>query len=128
MIIGLTVIMQPQMNLQFFTLTIKHVPPTCDIQKESVLSSLYVDAYVCLQMKRKELMRRDDEDGDSMLSSTLSDGGSVKRKRYIYSISEPLVVYVWHLWHYIVEYIVYRACFARVAVANASLTHHLLQP
>lgn len=53
-------------------------------------------------------MRRDDEDGDSMLSSTLSDGGSIKRKRYIYSISKPLVVYVWH---YIVEYIVYRASF-----------------
>jgi len=58
-------------------------------------------------MKRKELMRRDDEDGDSMLSSTLSDGGSIKRKRYIYSISKPLVVYVWHLLHYTVEYIVY---------------------
>uniref|UniRef100_A0A673GW71 Protein polybromo-1 n=1 Tax=Sinocyclocheilus rhinocerous TaxID=307959 RepID=A0A673GW71_9TELE len=35
-----------------------------------------------LQMKRKELTRRDDEDGDSMLSSTLSDGGSTKRKSY----------------------------------------------
>lgn len=46
--------------------------------------------YMCvyIQMKRKELTRRDDEDGDSMLSSTLSDGGSTKRKRYIYSISK----------------------------------------
>uniref|UniRef100_A0A8C1ABE8 Protein polybromo-1 n=1 Tax=Cyprinus carpio carpio TaxID=630221 RepID=A0A8C1ABE8_CYPCA len=35
-----------------------------------------------LQMKRKELTRRDDEDGDSMLSSTLSDGGSTKRKSH----------------------------------------------
>ncbi|XP_051966923.1 protein polybromo-1 isoform X1 [Xyrauchen texanus] len=35
-----------------------------------------------LQMKRKELMRRYDEDGDSMLSSTLSDGGSIKRKSH----------------------------------------------
>uniref|UniRef100_A0A672K7G1 Bromo domain-containing protein n=1 Tax=Sinocyclocheilus grahami TaxID=75366 RepID=A0A672K7G1_SINGR len=43
---------------------------------------------VYIQMKRKELTRRDDEDGDSMLSSTLSDGGSTKRKRYIYSISK----------------------------------------
>ncbi|KAL0181707.1 hypothetical protein M9458_024113, partial [Cirrhinus mrigala] len=33
-------------------------------------------------MKRKELTRRDDEDGDSMLSSTLSDGGSTKRKSH----------------------------------------------
>ncbi|XP_066526293.1 protein polybromo-1 isoform X2 [Hoplias malabaricus] len=35
-----------------------------------------------LQMKRKELLRREDEDGDSMLSSTLSDGGSIKRKSH----------------------------------------------
>ncbi|XP_051957317.1 protein polybromo-1-like isoform X1 [Xyrauchen texanus] len=35
-----------------------------------------------LQIRRKELMRRDDEDGDSMLSSTLSDGGSTKRKSH----------------------------------------------
>ncbi|XP_062842241.1 protein polybromo-1 isoform X2 [Trichomycterus rosablanca] len=35
-----------------------------------------------LQLKKKELLRRDDEDGDSMLSSTLSDTGSIKRKSY----------------------------------------------
>ncbi|XP_030632413.1 LOW QUALITY PROTEIN: protein polybromo-1 [Chanos chanos] len=35
-----------------------------------------------LQMKRKELLRREDEDGDSMLSSTMSDGGSAKRKSH----------------------------------------------
>ncbi|XP_072522268.1 protein polybromo-1 isoform X2 [Salminus brasiliensis] len=35
-----------------------------------------------LQLKRKELLRRVDEDGDSMLSSTLSDGGSTKRKSH----------------------------------------------
>ncbi|XP_046730498.1 protein polybromo-1 isoform X3 [Silurus meridionalis] len=35
-----------------------------------------------LQMKRKELGRREDEDGDSMLSSTLSDGSTTKRKSY----------------------------------------------
>ncbi len=54
------------------------------------MPSVYICAYVCvnIQMKRKELTRRDYEDGDSMLSSTLSDGGSTKRKRYIYSISE----------------------------------------
>nr|XP_055040946.1 protein polybromo-1 isoform X3 [Misgurnus anguillicaudatus] len=34
-----------------------------------------------LQIKKRELMRRDDED-DSMLSSTLSDGGSIKRKSH----------------------------------------------
>ena len=32
-------------------------------------------------MKRKELLHREDEDGDSMLSSTMSDTGSGKRKR-----------------------------------------------
>ncbi|XP_058229016.1 protein polybromo-1 isoform X3 [Hemibagrus wyckioides] len=35
-----------------------------------------------LQLKRKELGRREDEDGDSMLSSTLSDGSTTKRKSY----------------------------------------------
>ncbi|KAG7478017.1 hypothetical protein MATL_G00075940 [Megalops atlanticus] len=35
-----------------------------------------------LQMKRKELLRREDEDGDSMLSSTMSDTGSSKRKSH----------------------------------------------
>ncbi|TSV54868.1 Protein polybromo-1 [Bagarius yarrelli] len=35
-----------------------------------------------LQLKRKELGRREDEDGDSMLSSTLSDGSTTKCKRY----------------------------------------------
>ncbi|KAI5607049.1 protein polybromo-1 isoform X3 [Silurus asotus] len=35
-----------------------------------------------LQIKRKELGRREDEDGDSMLSSTLSDGSTTKRKSY----------------------------------------------
>ncbi len=52
------------------------------------VQSIFVHMCVNIQMKRKELTRRDDEDGDSMLSSTLSDGGSTKRKRYIYSISE----------------------------------------
>ncbi|KAL7843608.1 hypothetical protein AOLI_G00251200 [Acnodon oligacanthus] len=35
-----------------------------------------------LQLKRKELLRREEEDGDSMLSSTLSDSGSIKRKSH----------------------------------------------
>ncbi|XP_066553990.1 protein polybromo-1 isoform X5 [Amia ocellicauda] len=36
-----------------------------------------------LQMKRKDLVRREEaEDGDSMLSSATSDAGSAKRKRY----------------------------------------------
>ncbi|KAL4655959.1 protein polybromo-1-like [Arapaima gigas] len=35
-----------------------------------------------LQMKRKELSRREVEDGDSMLSSTMSDVGISKRKSY----------------------------------------------
>ncbi|XP_027032136.2 protein polybromo-1 isoform X2 [Tachysurus fulvidraco] len=35
-----------------------------------------------LQLKRKELGRREEEDGDSMLSSTLSDGSITKRKSY----------------------------------------------
>ncbi|KAJ8259784.1 hypothetical protein GJAV_G00173420 [Gymnothorax javanicus] len=35
-----------------------------------------------LQMKRKELLRREDDDGDSMLSSTMSDTGSGKRKSH----------------------------------------------
>ncbi|XP_036386556.1 protein polybromo-1-like isoform X1 [Megalops cyprinoides] len=35
-----------------------------------------------LQIKRKELLRREDEDGDSMLSSTMSDTGSSKRKSH----------------------------------------------
>ncbi|XP_076845380.1 protein polybromo-1 isoform X2 [Brachyhypopomus gauderio] len=35
-----------------------------------------------LQLKRRELLRREEEDGDSMLSSTLSDGGCTKRKSH----------------------------------------------
>ncbi|XP_029103725.1 protein polybromo-1-like [Scleropages formosus] len=35
-----------------------------------------------LQMKRKELSRREDEDGDSMLSSSMSDVGAGKRKSH----------------------------------------------
>uniref|UniRef100_A0A4W4EDK0 Protein polybromo-1 n=1 Tax=Electrophorus electricus TaxID=8005 RepID=A0A4W4EDK0_ELEEL len=35
-----------------------------------------------LQLKRKDLLRREEEDGDSMLSSTLSDGGCTKRKSH----------------------------------------------
>ncbi|XP_061076620.1 protein polybromo-1 isoform X1 [Conger conger] len=35
-----------------------------------------------LQMKRKELLHREEEDGDSMLSSTMSDTGSGKRKSH----------------------------------------------
>ncbi|KAM6981029.1 protein polybromo-1-like [Aplochiton taeniatus] len=34
------------------------------------------------QLKRKELLQRDDDDGDSMMSSTMSDTGSTKRKSY----------------------------------------------
>uniref|UniRef100_A0A3Q3XI85 Protein polybromo-1 n=1 Tax=Mola mola TaxID=94237 RepID=A0A3Q3XI85_MOLML len=34
------------------------------------------------QMKRKELLQRDDDDGDSMLSSAMSDTGSTKRKSH----------------------------------------------
>ncbi|XP_054640092.1 protein polybromo-1-like isoform X1 [Dunckerocampus dactyliophorus] len=37
------------------------------------------------QMKRKELFQRDDDDGDSMLSSATSDTSSTKRKRYTLS-------------------------------------------
>lgn len=33
-------------------------------------------------MKRKELLQRDDDDGDSMLSSATSDTSSTKRKRF----------------------------------------------
>uniref|UniRef100_A0AAR2JX71 Protein polybromo-1 n=1 Tax=Pygocentrus nattereri TaxID=42514 RepID=A0AAR2JX71_PYGNA len=33
-----------------------------------------------LEKNEKELLRREEEDGDSMLSSTLSDSGSIKRK------------------------------------------------
>ncbi|KAM8916386.1 protein polybromo-1-like isoform 4-T4 [Spinachia spinachia] len=35
-----------------------------------------------LQMKRKELLQRDDDDGDSMLSSATSDTSSTKRKSH----------------------------------------------
>ncbi|KAG5274812.1 hypothetical protein AALO_G00140390 [Alosa alosa] len=35
-----------------------------------------------LQLKRKELLRSGDEDRDSMLSSTMSDGGTTKRKSH----------------------------------------------
>uniref|UniRef100_A0A4W5RBI9 Bromo domain-containing protein n=1 Tax=Hucho hucho TaxID=62062 RepID=A0A4W5RBI9_9TELE len=44
------------------------------------------------QLKRKELLRREDDsmDGDSMLSSTMSDTGSTKRKRYAILISPTL--------------------------------------
>ncbi|KAG5835754.1 hypothetical protein ANANG_G00247370 [Anguilla anguilla] len=35
-----------------------------------------------LQMKRRELLHREDEDGDSMLSCTMSDTGSGKRKSH----------------------------------------------
>lgn len=34
-------------------------------------------------MKRKELLQRDDDDGDSMLSSATSDTSSTKRKRFV---------------------------------------------
>lgn len=36
-------------------------------------------------MKRKELLQRDDDDGDSMLSSATSDTSSTKRKRWTFS-------------------------------------------
>uniref|UniRef100_A0AAR2LVD8 Protein polybromo-1 n=1 Tax=Pygocentrus nattereri TaxID=42514 RepID=A0AAR2LVD8_PYGNA len=35
-----------------------------------------------LEKNEKELLRREEEDGDSMLSSTLSDSGSIKRKSH----------------------------------------------
>ncbi|XP_035245106.1 protein polybromo-1-like isoform X1 [Anguilla anguilla] len=38
-----------------------------------------------LQMKRRELLHREDEDGDSMLSCTMSDTGSGKRKSFVCS-------------------------------------------
>ena len=37
------------------------------------------DLWLCLQLKKRDVLRRDDEDGDSILSS---DTGSTKRKRY----------------------------------------------
>ncbi|XP_077385253.1 protein polybromo-1-like isoform X1 [Festucalex cinctus] len=39
------------------------------------------------QIKRKELLQRDDDDGDSMLSCATSDTSSTKRKRYSLSLS-----------------------------------------
>ena len=35
--------------------------------------------WLCFQLKKRDVLRRDDEDGDSILSS---DAGSTKRKRY----------------------------------------------
>lgn len=45
-------------------------------------------------MKRKELLQRDDDDGDSMLSSAMSDTGSTKRKRFALGILLSQLFYV----------------------------------
>lgn len=42
---------------------------------------VHISLWSCVQMKRKELLQRDDDDGDSMLSSATSDTSSTKRKR-----------------------------------------------